>query len=241
MLQTLHCIALRTIKYNERHSILSAYSCEVGRVSFLVPAGSGKEALRRRALMMPMSVFECVVDMRPSRDIYNMKDPRADVVLHGIYSHPVKSAVALFIAEFLGIVLRESQEDELLYAFLKDSITRFDAVNDGLANFHICFLLRLGHFIGIIPDMSTYSEGRYFDMVDGTFRVTPPLHSRHLNQEDSSILSSLMRMNYDNMHRFRLSRENRNRILDIVLEYYSIHYASLSSLKSKDVLRELFD
>ena len=45
MLRELHCIALRTIKYNERHSILSAYSLEVGRVSFLVPAGAGKEAL----------------------------------------------------------------------------------------------------------------------------------------------------------------------------------------------------
>ena len=58
MLRELHCIALRTIKYNERHSILSAYSLEVGRVSFLVPAGAGMEATRRRALFLPLGAVE---------------------------------------------------------------------------------------------------------------------------------------------------------------------------------------
>lgn len=35
MLRSLHCVALRTIKYNEKHSILSAYSLEMRNVSFL--------------------------------------------------------------------------------------------------------------------------------------------------------------------------------------------------------------
>ena len=71
MLRSLHCVALRTIKYNEKHSILSAYSLELGRVSFLLPAGSGREAARRRALMMPLGTFECVADIRHGQDIYN--------------------------------------------------------------------------------------------------------------------------------------------------------------------------
>ena len=241
MLRELHCIALRTIKYNERHSILSAYSLEVGRVSFLVPAGAGKEATRRRALFMPLGAFQCIADIKNDRDIFNMREPRAEIIMHGIHAHPLKSAVSLFIAELLSVVLRESQQDQALYAFLTHSIERFNTVETGVANFHICFLYQLGRFIGIEPDVSTYSDGRVFDMVDGVFRSTPPLHSHFLEPNDAATVYMLSRMTYDNMHRFRLSRENRNRMLDVILEYYAIHYASLSSLKSIDVLRSLFE
>ncbi len=54
MLRTLNLIPLRVIPYSDRNSILSAYSRELGRVSFVVPAGAGREARRRRALLMPM-------------------------------------------------------------------------------------------------------------------------------------------------------------------------------------------
>ncbi|MBO4380468.1 MAG: recombination protein O N-terminal domain-containing protein, partial [Muribaculaceae bacterium] len=37
----LTCIALRTTRYSDRYDILAAYSREIGRVSLLVPAGSG--------------------------------------------------------------------------------------------------------------------------------------------------------------------------------------------------------
>ncbi|MBR6639517.1 MAG: DNA repair protein RecO C-terminal domain-containing protein [Muribaculaceae bacterium] len=240
MLRSLHCIALRTIKYNEKHSILSAYSLEMGRVSFLLPAGSGREAARRRALMMPLGTFECVADIRHGQDIYIMKEPKADIISHGIHSNPIKSALALFIAELLSVVLREYQEDKALFLFLRQSIERLNDATEGVANFHLCFLYRLGCFVGIEPDVSTYQEGRIFDMVDGIFRVSAPLHSQYLGQQEAAVVALLSRMTFDNMHRFRLSRENRNQMLDVILEYYTIHYASLSSLKSIDVLRALF-
>lgn len=240
MLRSLHCIALRTIKYNEKHSILSAYSLELGRVSFLLPAGSGREAARRRALMMPLGTFECVADIRHGQDIYIMKEPKADIISHGIHSNPIKSALALFIAELLSVVLREYQEDKALFLFLRQSIERLNDATEGVANFHLCFLYRLGCFVGIEPDVSTYQEGRIFDMVDGIFRVSAPLHSQYLGQQEAAVVALLSRMTFDNMHRFRLSRENRNQMLDVILEYYTIHYASLSSLKSIDVLRALF-
>ena len=105
--QTLHCIALRTVKYNDRHSILTAYTREHGRMSFLLPAGSGKEAARRRALMMPMGLFECTADLRPGRDIPPMREPAPILPLHGIRSNPVKGLIAMFLAEFgLALVSR---------------------------------------------------------------------------------------------------------------------------------------
>lgn len=95
MKQTLHVVALRTVRHNERHNIFTGYSLESGRVAMAVTAGAGKSASRLRALLMPLSIIECEADMRPGRDIHTMSGVRAVVALHGIHAHPMKSAVAM--------------------------------------------------------------------------------------------------------------------------------------------------
>ena len=240
MYQPLHCIALRTIKYNEKHSILSVYSLELGRLAFLVPAGNGREANRRRALLMPLSIFECVANIKPNTELHTMRDVKVTMPLHGIHAHPLKGAVALFIADLLNSVLRESQRDDATFAFLNDAILRFDALSEGIANFHLCFLYRLGRFIGIEPDISTYREGCVFDMQEGCFRTTPPLHKKFLNADDAKVVALLSRITFDNMRFYKFNRNQRNDLLDKILEYYTIHYSSLSQLQSLDVLRCLF-
>lgn len=240
MYQPLHCIALRTIKYNDKNSILSVYSLEMGRLSFLVSAGNGREANRRRAMFMPLSIFECVASIKPGRDLHTMRDPRVLVPLHGLHTHPMKGSVAMFIAEMLNGVLRETQSDDATFAFLIDAISRFDVMDKGIANYHLCFLYRLGRFIGIEPDISTYREGSVFDMQDGRFRMTPPLHHKYLGVEDSRVLAMLSRITFDNMRFYRFNRNQRNEMLDKILEYYAIHYSSLSQMQSLDVLRCLW-
>ena len=51
----------------------------------------------------------------------------------------------------------------------------------------------------------------------------------------------MMRMDYQNMHLFRMSRTDRNRCLDVMLTYYRLHLPSFPELKSLPVLKELFD
>lgn len=242
MYRHLHCIALRTVKYNDRHSILSAYSRETGRISFLIPGGTGREAARRRALSMPLSLFECTADLRPGREIPPMRDPSPMAPLHEIHIHPVKNIVALFVAELLQSVLRESQEDNMLFHFLYESIARLDAATDKeIANFHICFLYKLTRFTGIEPDTRAWRPGRIFDMDDATFRDTPPLHSRYLNADDSAVAHLISRMTWENMSRFKFSRADRRTIIDRILSYYSCHYSALSGLRSIDILRQVLD
>ena len=240
MYQPLHCVALRTIKYNDKHSILSVYSLEMGRLSFLFSAGNGREANRRRAMFMPLSIFECVASIKPGRELHTMRDPRVLMPLHGLHSHPMKGAVAMFIADVLNAVLRESQSDNATFAFLVDAITRFDVMNEGIANYHLCFLYRLGRFIGIEPDISSYQKGAVFDMQEGRFRMTPPLHHKYLNADDAVVLAMLSRITFDNMRFYKFNRNQRNDLLDKILEYYAIHYSSLSQMQSLEVLRALF-
>ncbi len=66
-----------------------------------------------------------------------------------------------------------------------------------------------------------------------------PLHRRFLPPKESAVAMLLSRMTFANMHRFRFNRTERNAIIDAMLEYYSIHYVSMRSLKSLDILRSM--
>ncbi len=238
--QTLTIIALRTVRYSDRHAILRAYSLERGPVSLLVPAGAGREASRRRALLMPLSVAQCKADIRPTRDIHPFTDLMPLAPSMTIHANPVKTSLALFTAELLSGVLREGEADPALFDFLVETIRTLDTEPASrLANFHLAMLRRLTRFLGIEPDFGSWSNGRVFDMTDGIFRPFPPSHGRWIDSSLASAVHALGRLNYRNMHLFRYTRQQRNDTLDAMLQYYSIHLVRLDALRTLAVLRTL--
>lgn len=241
MLVRMEIIALRTTRYSDSSAILSAYSRSGGRVSFMVSAGSGREATRRRALLMPLGVVECVADVRPGRSIHGLREPRGLFAQSSLRGNPLKNAMASFLAEVLGLVLREGQADEGLWLYVRGAIEALEAMPGmRVANFHICFLLRLCRFLGIEPDWESWGDGKLFDMVEATYRYSAPLHRHYLTPEESRGAYMLSRMSFGNMHKYKLNRRVRREILDAIMRYYSLHYAGMSGLKSLDVLAELF-
>lgn len=241
MLTQMEIIALRTTRYSDSSAILSAYSRSGGRVSFMVSAGGGREATRRRALLMPLSVVECVADVRPGRTVHGMRDPRGLVALNSVRSNPLKNAMASFLAEILGIVLREGQADEALWLYVRGAIEALEELpGSRVANFHICFLLKLCRFLGIEPDWDSWGEGKLFDMVDGVYRFSAPLHRHYLTPDESRAAYMLGRMGFGNMHKYKFNRRVRREILDVIMRYYSLHYAGMGGIKSLDVLASLF-
>ena len=149
--------------------------------------------------------------------------------------------MALFLAEFLYRTLREMQADRYLFRFLQESVLVLERSEQGVANFHLVLMLHLTRFLGFFPNTETVGLRFYFDMVNGIFTSTIPLHKHFLRPDESAILYQLMRINYENMHKFRFSREERVRIIDYMLTYYRIHLVEIGEIKSLPVLMELFD
>ena len=240
MYEHLRCVALRTVKYDDRHSIVTAWSAERGRVGLLVPSGSSREATRRRALMMPLGIFEGEADIRPGRDILNIRDVRPLAVLPSISSSPSKSVVAMFLAEVLGKVLNDAAPDAMLAEFIFRSVITLDGLPPrGVANYPLVFLCRLGGFMGIEPDAGSWSPGKVFDMKDGLYRSSAPLGGRWLNAEEAAVGAMIQRLTFASGSRLRLSRGVRRVALDHILEYYTLHLTPLDNLRSLQVLRDL--
>lgn len=241
MYTTLHCIALRTVKYNDTKNILSAWSREMGRVSIMIPSGTSREARRRRALTVPLATFAAESDIRPGRTMLSVRDLRPLPDSMAIHADPVKGLTSIFLAETLDLILRQSEADDTLSDYLFETL-RFFALLDNSrasANFHLAFLYHLTAPMGISPDVSLWRQGMVFDMREGIFRVTPPMHNDYLEPVEARTLAMIGRKGFATMSRWRLDHNGRNEILDLILRYYAIHLAPLTSLRSLDVLRAL--
>lgn len=241
MYEKLQGIVLRTVRYNDKNSVVRVYTDRYGMLSFLLPQNNGRTARMRRAQFMPLSLVEIVADITGKRDIYSLRETRALVSLPSLMSDPVKNAVALFITELLSHVIVEQESNGPLFAFICRSVCALDAAERGASNFHICFLWNLGRYLGVEPDMSTYEPGAYFDLQEGCFRISRPLAGEYLGPDDSAVLYQISRMNYANMHVFKFSRGDRQRMVGLTLKYFRLHHSSVGLLRSLDVLADLFD
>ena len=143
---------------------------------------------------------------------------------------------------FLYRAVREEAENRPLFAYLQHSIIWLDECGGGFANFHLVFLMRLSRFLGLYPNLEDYHTGDYFDLLNACFTsIRPQLHSSYINPEEAGRLRQLMRMNYETMHLFGMSRAERARCLTIMNDYYRLHLPDFPALKSLEVLKELFD
>lgn len=241
MYETLHCIALRTVRYSDTRSIVSAWSAERGFVSFAMPSGNGREANRRRALTMPLSTFEGICDVRPGRDVLFIRDIRPMRIGLSTVSDPAKLAMALFLAEVFERVLRNSQPDKALSLLIFDTAVALDRADArAVANFHLWTLYRLTIPLGIEPDMTSWAQGSLFDPIDGRWLRTMTENKGALLPDEAEVVRLLSRMDRENIGKIRISRENRNKILDGILAYYDMHYCKITPLNSLDVVRDLF-
>ncbi|MDY4554615.1 MAG: DNA repair protein RecO C-terminal domain-containing protein, partial [Prevotella sp.] len=152
-----------------------------------------------------------------------------------------KLTVGLFISEFLYHSLYGEQANEPMFDYIYDSLQWFDGSPSPTANFHLVFMMRLSLFLGFYPNLDDYASGCVFDLRSGSFSSVAPLHSDYLLPDEASQMSLMMRMNYSTMHLFKFTRAQRNRLLDIIVQYYRLHIPGFPDMKSLDVLRNIYD
>lgn len=241
MLQNAQGIVLRTVRYKDTSLIADVYTDVAGRVSFMVPVPRSRKAAVRPVLFQPLALVELVADFRPNTSIYKIKEAKSWHPFVSLPYDPYKSAIALFLSEFLCRAVRVEADNRALFVYLRHSILWLDACQSGFANFHLVFLMRLSRFLGLYPNLEGYTSGCYFDLQSACFTPLRPAHTYYIGSAEAARLITLMRMNYETMHLFAMSRVERMRCLSVIEQYYRLHLPDFPELKSLDVLKELFD
>lgn len=241
MLTKTGAVVLRYFKYGESRMIVELFTRECGHVPFIVSVPKTGRSRVRKQMFSPMALLDVECDIRPRLRLQKMQETRLMCPLPSVAADPYKRAIVLFIAEFLCHALRGEQRNEPLFDYIADSLQWLDSRAGRFANFHLVFLMRLSRFLGFYPNTDEDdAPGGCFDLRAGCFCAATPLHHDFLYPAEAARIRTVLRMNFATMHLFRMSRDERNRILEVILAYYRIHIPGFPELQSLDVLRELF-
>ncbi|MFA6872676.1 MAG: DNA repair protein RecO C-terminal domain-containing protein [Bacteroidaceae bacterium] len=241
MIQTTSAIVLHIIKYNETQRIVHLYAEGMGYVACVVKLSHSNRSSLRPQLFQSLTILEVSLERRSAQSLFVIRDARLFYPYVTAQTNVVKSSILLFLAEFLDKVLRNEGMNPPLFSFLLTSLQWYDLCERGISNFHLVFMMRLSVFLGIYPNTEEYQEGAFFDLRVSCFVLFQPLHPNYLASEEAARLGLLMRMRFETMHLFPFDRKQRNRCLELLVEYYRLHITDFSSLKSIDVLKELFN
>lgn len=233
-------IVLHSLKYSDSATIVTIYTQQFGRVSYMVYGVNKKKAVCRSALLQALSIVELDVAHSPGKEIQRIKEVRTAIPFTEIPFDPVKNSIALFLSEVLFRTLRQAEPDEELFSFLENSIQLLDCCEHGIANFHLIFLVKLTRYLGCAPNSEKETNG-YFDLINGVFLQQKPLHVHYLLPEISKDLSILLGVDYQNMNSLVFSRKRRYELLESLVEYYRLHIPDFNGLNSLEVLQSLFD
>jgi len=233
-------IILHSLKYTDSTTIITVYTRQFGKVTYMVRGVNKKRSVNPAAILQPLSLVEMDVYHTPGKNIQRLKEMRMEHPFSGIPFDPVKNALALFISEVLFRTLRQTEPDDSLYLFIENSILQLDCTIKGISNFHLVFLLKLTRYLGFEPNQDD-AQVNYFDLMNGVFLKEKPLHTHFTLPEVSSDFIRVLNADYSNMHNLAFTRARRAGLIQSIVEYYQLHIPDFHGLHSLSVLQSLFD
>ncbi len=240
MLLKTKCIILHHTRYSDSGLILQAYTREAGRLSFMVKGMRSKGSGKHNAFFQTMSMLDVVLYYKESRNIHHLREFSVPYSLSGIYTDIRKSCIAVFLGEILSQVLKEETHNYELYDHIEGSLRFLSESSSGFSNFHIAFLIGLSSYLGFEPGKRTSAREKFFDLADGRFAETPPVHGYYADEVISGILAGFFSASYGSMGAIPLTGSLRNDVLETIIKYYSIHLPLFKKVKSLQVLKEIF-
>ena len=231
---------MRTVKYGDGALVADMLTERHGRVSFMVRVSASSKGRLRRQLFMPLTIVEVDFDFRLKASLQRIRDIRMAKPLPSLSMHPFKLSMTMFLAEFLTHATRDERDNSPLFQFVAYSLEWLDSVSSDFSNFHLVFMMRMSRFIGFFPNVEDVVENGYFDLLNACFTTDVPHHGHFVVPGEASKIALLLRLTYQTMHLCAMSRDERNRCTEVILEYYGLHVPGFPPLKSLPVLKELF-
>lgn len=227
--ESLTAVCLRTQRHNDTQSILTVWDLNLGRLSLVIPAGKGRVATRLRALTHPLAVVCAEAVLKPNAELHRVSELRPYAVLPHLTAEPPRIMTAMYLAQWLDAVLRQSAPDRQMSSFIIQSVVTLDSLSPRAAlNFIPYLTLRMTRFLGIEPDWG--ADGMFFDLREGAFVDTLPAHSQFLDPAQTAYLRRLARMHPRNLHLFQHTLEQRRLIINYILQYYTLHHGPVPPL-----------
>lgn len=236
MLIKTRAIVISSLKYQEKSLIVKCLTQSDGLKSYFVPnAFSAKKSNQKIAYFQPLSLLEIEANHKNKGTLEHFKEIKLAHAYQTISTDIVKSSIAIFLSEIIHHSIHEEEKNDKLFDFLESALLWLDA-HDEMANFHLILMLEMTKFLGFYPDISEM-EYKFFDSKEGTFSIFQGTNC--LNEHETFLFKKLISLKFDADQKV-FSGTERQILLKILLQFYTIHLDGFKKPKSLEVLKEVF-
>jgi DNA repair protein RecO (recombination protein O) len=231
-------IVLSSLKYGDTSLIVKCYTQEEGIKSYLIrgvlkPKKKGLKA----AHFQPLTQLKIVANHNTKNTLNSIKEVQVIHPYKTIHTEIVKQSVVLFLSEVLSNSIQEEEQNTALYEYLETAFVWLD-VHDKVANFHLLFLLNLTGFLGFYPDTSETNK-KGFDLLEGNF--SDNIHEKNvISNNDFYQFKKLLGIIFDSIENVTYSKDERQLVLQLIIQYFKLHLGSFRDPKSLQVLETVF-
>lgn len=235
---TTKAIVLSALKYGDTSLIVKCYTQEEGIKTYLVrgvlkPKKKGITA----AYFQPLTQLKIVANHNTKNTLNSLKEVQVYQPYRTVYSNIVKQSIVLFLSEVLSNAIQEEEQNTTLYEYLETALQWLD-LHDNVANFHLLFLLNLTGFLGFYPDLSDTKKNG-FDLLEGVYSDNFA-NKNVIYKNDFYQFKKLLGINFDAIQEVSFSKEERQVVLQIIIQYFKLHLGNFRNPKSLQVLETVF-
>ena len=236
MLVKTKAIVISSLKYQEKSLIVKCFTQSDGLKSYFVQSAfSSKKNNQKIAYFQPLTILEIEANHKNKGTLEHFKEIKLASAYQSINIDIVKSTIVIFLSEMLHHSIQEEEKNEDLFTFLGTALLWLDT-HEETANFHLILLLEITKFLGFYPDNSE-NDLQFFEMTEGVF--SPFQGISCLSEHETFLFKKLMNLKFESDQKVFAGIE-RQILLKILLDYYSIHLDGFKKPKSLDVLKEVF-
>ena len=232
-------VVLGTIKYGDKGVVVQMLTSSHGRQSYMVQGLGSRRGHSKLALFQPLFALEFEGLESPRMQMHRLGEVHNGIVLQSTPFDIKKSTIALFMAEVLHRLVKESEANELLFDFVWGSIEALDAATEGVANFHLWFLSHLCRLLGFSPG-NEYMPDAWFNIAEGLYTLQEPPREYRVSQENALILRDMLEGDVRYIAEIGLNRHQRVEFLSALVRYYGYHLDTINSVQSIRILQEVF-
>lgn len=236
MLVKTKAIVISSLKFQEKSLIVKCFTLSSGLKSYFVrDAFSSRKASQKIAYFQPFSILEIEAVHKNKGTLENFKEIKTAVPFQSIHTDIVKSTMVMFLSEMLHYSIQEEEKNEQLFLFLETALTWLDH-HDEISNFHLILLLEITKYLGFYPDLSDINLP-FFEMNEGVFTIFQ--NGNVLSEHETNLFKKLVDLKFDNDQKIFHVLE-RQILLKIIIDYYSLHLEGFKKPKSLEILKEVF-
>lgn len=242
MVYTTKGIVLRTIPYGDTSLIATLYTERFGLESYIINGiRSSKKSSVKGNLFQPSAILELEVYHNELKKLQRIRDARWHYLYREVFFNIRKNTVALFMAELLQKMIKQSENNPALYGFIEEALIQLDQADAKVAaGYPLFFALNLTSYFGFSIYNSYSEERKILDLMEGLFVAEIPLHPYFVEGELSRAISQLLLIEQSqDLQQLMWSLSTRRQLLERVLLFYSLHIQDFGLMKSLSVLQEV--